>query len=244
MAVRVRSREKKQSSRRRPLGSRTTTIRRSCWPALGLPQGTDGLVPELDLLAVERGSGFDPARPCSRGRAQAVRGRWRSWMRGQLAFRDGSFDTVVSTLSTCTFPDPVEALREMRRVCRPGGRILLLEHGRSTRPGVAAWQDRRTAKHAAHLGCWWNREPLDNVRRAGLEPRSTTRTFLGIVHVIHANVLRPSKCSKTEPEPKLKEPLVQGCGPVERRPRDDVARRIDRCSAVEADYVRAVEHVR
>ena len=39
-----------------------------------------------------------------------------------LAFRDGSFDTVVSTLGTCTFPDPVEALREMRRVCRPGGR--------------------------------------------------------------------------------------------------------------------------
>src|ERR1700694_5419529 len=40
-----------------------------------------------------------------------------------LAFRDGSFDTVVSTLGTCTFPDPVEALREIRRVCRPGGRI-------------------------------------------------------------------------------------------------------------------------
>src|SRR4029077_14721825 len=37
-----------------------------------------------------------------------------------LAFRDGSFDTVVSTLGTCTFPDPVEALREMRRVCRAG----------------------------------------------------------------------------------------------------------------------------
>ncbi len=58
-----------------------------------------------------------------------------------LAFRDGSFDIVVSTLGTCTFPDPVQALREMRRVCRPGGHILLLEHGRSSRHGVAAWQD-------------------------------------------------------------------------------------------------------
>ena len=47
-----------------------------------------------------------------------------------LAFRDGSFDTVVSTLGTCTFPDPLEALREMRRVCRPSRHILLLEHGR------------------------------------------------------------------------------------------------------------------
>lgn len=106
----------------------------------------------------------------------------------RLAFRDGSFDTVVSTLSTCTFPDPVKALHEMRRVCRPGGRILLLEHGRSTRHGVAVWQDRRAAKHAAYLGCWWNREPLDSVRRAGLEPCSTARTFLGMVHVIQADV--------------------------------------------------------
>src|ERR1700682_6499521 len=57
-----------------------------------------------------------------------------------LAFRDGSFDTVVSTLGTCTFPDPVRALREMRRVCRPGGRILLLEHGRSNRLAMGTWQ--------------------------------------------------------------------------------------------------------
>jgi ubiquinone/menaquinone biosynthesis C-methylase UbiE len=71
----------------------------------------------------------------------------------RLAFRDGSFDTVVSTLGTCTFPDPVQALREIRRVCRPGGRIPLLEHGRSDRPGIAAWQDRHAARWAAHLGC-------------------------------------------------------------------------------------------
>lgn len=106
----------------------------------------------------------------------------------QLAFRDGSFDTVVSTLGTCTFPDPVQALREMRRVCRPGGRILLLEHGRSSRPGVAAWQDRHAAKWAAHLGCWWNRDPLESVRKAGFDPQTTTRGFLGMVHVIHASV--------------------------------------------------------
>ena len=46
-----------------------------------------------------------------------------------LPFRDGSFYTVVSTLGTCTLPDPVEALREMRRVSRPRGHILLLENG-------------------------------------------------------------------------------------------------------------------
>jgi ubiquinone/menaquinone biosynthesis C-methylase UbiE len=107
---------------------------------------------------------------------------------GRLAFRDRSFDTVVSVLGTCTFPDPVEALCEMRRVCRPGGRILLLEHGRSNRPRIAGWQDRHAAKWAAHLGCWWNREPLENVRKAGLEPRTATRGLFGMVHVIQAIV--------------------------------------------------------
>jgi len=104
-----------------------------------------------------------------------------------LAFRDGLFDTVVSTLGTCTFLDPVGALREMRRVCRPGGRILLLEHGRSDRPGIAAWQDRRALKHAACLVCWWNREPLENGRKAGLRPQTAIRRLLGMVHVIRAS---------------------------------------------------------
>lgn len=103
-----------------------------------------------------------------------------------LAFRDGSFDIVVSTLGTCTFPDPVAALHEMRRVCRPGGRILLMEHGRSDWPAIAKWQDSRAPKHAELLGCWWNREPLENVRKAGLEPVVATRTFFGMVHVIEA----------------------------------------------------------
>ena len=107
---------------------------------------------------------------------------------GRLAVADASFDTVVSTLGTCTFPDPVAALREMRRVCRPGGRILLLEHGRSDRPRFAAYQDRTAASHACHLGCWWNRDPLRSVRAAGLEPFTATRRLFGIVHVIEARI--------------------------------------------------------
>ena len=82
-----------------------------------------------------------------------------------LAFRDASFDTIVSTLGTCTFPDPVQALREMRRVCRSGGRILLLEHGRSDRTGLAAWQDRHAGKWAAHLGAGGTASPWRAFRR-------------------------------------------------------------------------------
>ncbi len=104
----------------------------------------------------------------------------------QLGFRDGSFDTVVSTLSTCTFPDPIQALREMSRVCRPDGRILLVEHGRSERGWAARYQDRRAEAHERMIGCRWNREPLELVRQAGLQITRADRRFLGVFYSIEA----------------------------------------------------------
>lgn len=103
-----------------------------------------------------------------------------------LAFRDQCFDTVVSSLTLCTFPDPVRALQEMARVCRADGRILLLEHGRSDREWLGRWQDRRADRHVKALGCRWNREPLNLVRQAGLKPIAAQRIFLGIFHLIEA----------------------------------------------------------
>jgi ubiquinone/menaquinone biosynthesis C-methylase UbiE len=104
-----------------------------------------------------------------------------------LPFPDKSFDTVVSSLTTCTFPNPAAALREMRRVCKSEGKILLLEHGRSDREWLARWQDRHADKYAKPLGCHWNREPpLNLVRQAGLGMNEARRTFLGIFHQIEA----------------------------------------------------------
>lgn len=105
---------------------------------------------------------------------------------GTLAFPDHSFDSVVSSLSVCTFPHPVAALREMGRVCRPQGRILLLEHGRSDREWLARWQDRRADRHAKKLGCRWNREPLDLVRQAGITLIAARRIFFGVFHELEA----------------------------------------------------------
>src|SRR5207244_5144677 len=61
-----------------------------------------------------------------------------------LPIEDGSIDTVVVTFTLCTVGDPAATAAEMRRVLRPGGRLLFAEHGRSPEAGVARWQDRLT----------------------------------------------------------------------------------------------------
>ncbi len=103
-----------------------------------------------------------------------------------LPFSDKTFDTVVSSLTTCTFPNPVTALKEMARVCQPGGRILLIEHGRSDRAWLGHWQDRREDSFAKQLGCHWNRETLELVRQAGLKVQNSRRIFFGVFHTIDA----------------------------------------------------------
>jgi ubiquinone/menaquinone biosynthesis C-methylase UbiE len=104
-----------------------------------------------------------------------------------LEFADGSFDTVVSTLSTCTFPDPFKALQEMKRVCRPNGLILLLEHGHSSVPWLANFQDRNEYKHfQEHVGCRWNQDPLDLVQAAGIRVLKNKRSILGMFHSVEA----------------------------------------------------------
>lgn len=103
-----------------------------------------------------------------------------------LEFPDNSFDTVVSSLTLCTFPDPITALREMARVCRRDGQILLLEHGRSDREWLGRWQDRNAEKHAKHVNCNWNREPLELVKEAGLKVMESNRYVFGMLHAIVA----------------------------------------------------------
>jgi ubiquinone/menaquinone biosynthesis C-methylase UbiE len=79
----------------------------------------------------------------------------------RIPLEDRSVDTVVSTWTLCTIPDPWLALSEMRRVLKPEGQLIFVEHGRSPDPGVEAWQNRFTPvwKRVAG-GCHLNR-PID-----------------------------------------------------------------------------------
>ncbi len=104
----------------------------------------------------------------------------------RLGFADSSFDTVVSTLALCTIPEPVRALREMGRVCRPGGLILLLDHVRSDRRWLGRLQDRLTPGNVRRLGCYLNRDSEALVRAAGLRLEHVSRHALGAVKAIVA----------------------------------------------------------
>lgn len=98
----------------------------------------------------------------------------------ELGFPDDAFDTVVDTMALCTYPDPLGALREMSRVCRPDGRLLLVEHGRSRWPALARFQDRHDGWLAGSVGCHWNRDPTGLAETAGLSVRAVRRTVVGV----------------------------------------------------------------
>jgi ubiquinone/menaquinone biosynthesis C-methylase UbiE len=85
-----------------------------------------------------------------------------------LPIEDKSIDTAVVTFTLCTVDDASATLAEMRRVLRPGGRLLFAEHGRAPEAGVAWWQDRLTPvwRNLAG-GCRLNRKPDDLIRSAG-----------------------------------------------------------------------------
>lgn len=109
-----------------------------------------------------------------------------------LTFPDDCFDAVISALSTCTFPDPAAALDEMARVCRPDGRVLLLEHGRSTVGPVARFQDWRAHAHFETAGCRWNQEPVDVVDGTNLDVLGVERRLAGVLTALEVRPKRPT----------------------------------------------------
>jgi len=94
----------------------------------------------------------------------------------QLPLADAQFDTVVSTLVLCTVIDQARALRELRRLLKPGGRLLFIEHVRSDEPRLAWWQDRLNGiNRVVANGCNCNRSTVDAIRAAGFTITSLER---------------------------------------------------------------------
>ncbi|MEZ5710180.1 MAG: class I SAM-dependent methyltransferase [Blastomonas sp.] len=100
-----------------------------------------------DRNRLESLSGIDPspellARARATARQQGLEVDFRAGMAEALPFDDGGFDSILCTFTLCSVADPAQVLREMRRVLKPGGKVLYLEHGRAPDAGPARWQDR------------------------------------------------------------------------------------------------------
>lgn len=104
-----------------------------------------------------------------------------------LPFPDAFFDTVVGTLVFCTIPDPEKALQEVRRVCKPGGKVLIFEHVRLESPFLARLQDLLTPVWKRLCdGCHLNRNTLQLVRRSGLQVKRVESFYRDLFLVIEA----------------------------------------------------------
>ncbi len=109
----------------------------------------------------------------------------------RIPFQDASFDTVVLTYTLCSIADPVSALKEMRRVLKPGAKLIFCEHGASPDASVRRWQERLTPLWSRLAGnCHLDRDVPKLLEQAGLRcedlrtmylpgPRPLTYNFWG-----------------------------------------------------------------
>lgn len=104
----------------------------------------------------------------------------------QLQFSDRSFDTVIDTFGLCSYEDPIKVLREIGRVCKADGEILLIEHGKGTYEWINAVLDGNANQHAHKWGCIYNKDIEKLVREAGLQIVSIDRFHFGTTYVIKA----------------------------------------------------------
>jgi ubiquinone/menaquinone biosynthesis C-methylase UbiE len=109
----------------------------------------------------------------------------------ELPFPDDSFDSVVNTLVFCTIPDPIKALQEVKRVCKPNGKVLFFEHVRLNHSGLGRLQDLLTPMWKKLCdGCHLNRNTLELVKQAGFNVTAVKRYYKDIFVVFEATNIK------------------------------------------------------
>lgn len=146
--------------------------------------GTGLNLEHYDKARIERIVGLDPGlemHPQARRRSQraGIDVELIGLSAERIPFDDGSFDTVLVTYALCTIADPAAALGEMRRVLKPGGRLIFCEHGLAPDATVRRWQRRLTPWWARLAGgCHLDRDIPRLLNEAGFESADMQATYL------------------------------------------------------------------
>jgi len=144
--------------------------------------GTGLNLPYYDKSKITQIVGLDPAfHRLTRKRIQSTRlpVELAPLSAEKIPFPASSFDSIVMTYTLCTIPDPVAALREMRRVLKPNGKLFFCEHGRAPDEKVYRWQSRLQPYWRKISGdCHLNRDIPALLREAGLECKDLQEGYL------------------------------------------------------------------
>jgi ubiquinone/menaquinone biosynthesis C-methylase UbiE len=141
-------------------------------------------IPFYDVSKVEMVWGLEPSEGMRRKAAPRIADapfpiEWLGLPGEEIPLDDDSADTVLLTFTLCTIPDFAKALGQMRRVLKPGGRLLFAEHGAAPDESVRRWQDRLDPlwKRLAG-GCHINREVPQAIEAAGFKVESLDTMYL------------------------------------------------------------------
>jgi ubiquinone/menaquinone biosynthesis C-methylase UbiE len=134
--------------------------------------------------AVDRVCAIDPSPELLRMASKRVAGALVpvSLLRASaehVLFADAAFDAIVMTWTLCSIPNPIAALIEMRRVLKPGGQLLFVEHGLSPETRIARWQHRLTpCWKRIGGGCHLDRKMDDLIRAAGFRVDALETSYM------------------------------------------------------------------
>jgi ubiquinone/menaquinone biosynthesis C-methylase UbiE len=163
---------------------RAELIPKACGRVLEIGIGSGLNLPHYDPARVSEIVGVDPSaamQDLARQRAEHsnINVRMIALELGQIQAADASFDSIVCTYTLCTIPDAAAALKEMRRVLKPGGKLLFCEHGKAPDLPVLIWQNRLTPmwKHIVG-GCHLNRDIPALLEASGFHIRQIDSSYL------------------------------------------------------------------
>ncbi|MBS4213836.1 MULTISPECIES: class I SAM-dependent methyltransferase [Neobacillus] len=104
----------------------------------------------------------------------------------KMEFPNDSFDTIVSTLSFCSYNNPLAVLEKINHWCKPSGKILLMEHGISTNFAVSILQKTLNPLLYRFYGCHHTRNILEIIRESGMTVEKSESYWVNMVHLIWA----------------------------------------------------------